>query len=167
MVVDFATSAVARGKLLDRAARGEKVPFGWVLDADGHPSDDPAVLQRGGMQLPMAGHKGFGMGLIAELISFAMLHTGPEAPDDFNWLMLALDIEAFSSVKDYRDRAGRYLERVRAVPPAEGFDKVMVPGEPERAREQERRRSGLTIPDSVWNALVSETERYGIPLEIR
>ena len=142
------------------------MPFGWVLDADGRPSDDPTVLQRGGMQLPMAGHKGFGMGLIAELISFAMLHPGADAPDDFNWLMLALNIEAFSDVNDYRDRAGRYLERVRAVPPAEGFDKVMVPGEPERAREQERRRSGLTIPDSVWNSLVSEAERYGIPLEI-
>lgn len=164
VVLDFATSAVARGKLLDYAARGKSVPLGWVLDAEGRPSDEPTVLKHGGMQLPMAGHKGFGLGLVAELLTFAMLHTQETPLETFNWLMLALDIGAFTEIDDYHARASQYLEKVRRIPPAEGFDKVLVPGDPERREEAERRRSGIPLPDAVWEALAAEAERYGVAL---
>ena len=61
---DMATSAAAAGKINVATARGEQVPAGWLIDADGNPSTDPRVLRQGGALLPVGGAEGYkGYGL--------------------------------------------------------------------------------------------------------
>lgn len=162
VVADFATSAVSRGKILVHQAKGMPVPEGWLLDRDGRATTDPNDLDRGGMQLPAAGHKGYGMGLIAELLCYAMVTPPPDSPSDANWLILAVDIAAFRAVADYAAPAEAYLDKVKATRPAEGFAEVLLPGEPERRTERARRENGIELPEATWRAVREAVEAVGV-----
>ena len=72
MVVDFATATVAGGKVAQARARGEPIPEGWIQTKDGLPTTDPNEMARGGMLLPMGGHKGFGLSMVAEALGGAL-----------------------------------------------------------------------------------------------
>ena len=149
VLADFATSTVADGKVAVCRAEGKAVPEGWILDKHGRPTTDPEAFFDGGMHLPAAGHKGYGLGLIAELVGCAVLDFPPE----FNWFVIAVNLGAFRPAADYAVSAERYLELVKEVPPARGFDEVLLPGEPERRAAVRRRAEGVPIPKPVWERL--------------
>src|SRR6202035_575565 len=78
-VFDMATSAAAAGKINVATARGEQVPTGWLIDADGKPSTDPRVLKSGGALLPLGGaegYKGTGLAAIVEILSGLLTGLG-------------------------------------------------------------------------------------------
>ena len=158
VVVDFATSATSQGKLAVRRETGEAVPEGWILDKHGRPSTTAEDFYQGGMILPAGGHKGYGMALIAELLGAAMLGS----PDEFNWLTVAIDLAAINPEADYGTQAERIIEWVKDTPPADGFDQVMVPGEPEARLMAERRRDGIPLPDAVWTKISAAAATVGI-----
>jgi LDH2 family malate/lactate/ureidoglycolate dehydrogenase len=158
VVVDFATSATAQGKLMVARMKGEAVPEGLILDKTGRPTTDPRDFYDGGALLPAAGPKGYGLGLLAELIGSALL----AAPHEFNWLILALKLKAFRDPADYAAAAEAYLARVKACPPAEGFSEVHLPGEIERVTEAERRRDGIPLGDDVWAEILAAGRGVGV-----
>ena len=162
VVVDFATSAAARGKIAAYRAAGRPIPEDWVLDRAGRATDDPAALFEGGVQLPMAGHKGTGLGLIAELLCFAMLPDRMSGPHDLNWLVLALDIAAFRDQAAYQADCQAFLAKLKAIPPAPGFAEVLIPGEPEAREEARRRAEGIPLPEATWQAIVQAGTRVGV-----
>jgi len=149
VVADFATSAVATGKLRLYRASGKPLPDGWILDRDGRPSTVAEDFFQGGMQLPAAGPKGYGLSVLAELIGEALL--GP--PREFNWLVIALDIGVFRAKQDYARASEAFLDELKTVPPAPGFEEVMIPGEPETRSERERSASGIPIADEIWRSI--------------
>lgn len=71
LVIDQSASVVAKSEILLRARRGEPIPEGWALDAEGRPTTDAAAALQGSM-LPSGGYKGFGMGLLAEILASAL-----------------------------------------------------------------------------------------------
>ena len=102
VVVDFATSATAQGKLAVARANGEPAPEGQIIDTAGRPSRNVEDFYDGGAILPAAGPKGYGMSLIAELVGFALL---PQ-PLEFNWLVIAIDIARLQTRRRLRRRRG-------------------------------------------------------------
>jgi LDH2 family malate/lactate/ureidoglycolate dehydrogenase len=156
--VDFATCVTANGKIRLKRNAGEDLPVGWVIDKHGNPSTKVADYDDGGAILPMGAHKGYGMGLIAELVGFAMLPDSHE----FHWLLIALDLDAFGTAGRYDALAEELIETTRAVPPAPGFDRVRVPGDPEREREARCRAEGVPLSDSVWRGLAGAAQRVGV-----
>ena len=160
VVADFATSAASRGKILHYHAQGKALPPGWIADTDGNPSTDPQDFLDGGPQLPAAGHKGYGMGLIAELIGDAMLTRTGDA--DMRWLIITLDIASFRAPADYARNAAAYLDRVKAVAPAPGFARVMLPGELERHCAATRRAEGIAVPETTWDAMREAGDAVGV-----
>ena len=160
IVVDFATSTVADGKVAVYRAEGKTLPEGWILDKHGRPSRDPADLFDGGMHLPAAGHKGYGLGLIAELVGDAVLN----APPEFNWFVITVDLGFFRPAEAYSQSAERFLQFVKDVPPAEGVQEVLLPGEPERRAEECRRKDGVPMPESVWQRLSEAAQTVGLDL---
>ncbi|HTW99159.1 MAG TPA: Ldh family oxidoreductase [Acidimicrobiales bacterium] len=72
IVVDLATSTVARGRIAEAAAAGERLPAGWAFDSEGHPTDDPAAALAG-MLAPMGGAKGFALALVVEALTGGMI----------------------------------------------------------------------------------------------
>lgn len=147
VVVDFATGMAAGGKIYAARMAGRPLAEGLCIDAQGRPTTDPQDYFNGGAILPMAGPKGYGMALIAELLGEAILG---QVRDGLNWITIAVDLGRFRAGSAYRQAAETCLAELRACPPAPGFDRVEVPGEREARLRAERMRIGIPIaPDTL------------------
>ncbi len=157
IVVDFATSGVAEGKLRVARAKGETVATGLIVDSAGNPSQIPADFYNGGALLPFGGHKGYGLSLMADLLGGLLSGAGSGSTTDFaganGTLFLAIDIQRFMSLDSFRAQAEGVVQRIHASSPAAGFSSVLLPGEPEDAMRARRRVEGIPIPESTWEEL--------------
>lgn len=154
VVMDFATGKIAGGWNYAARSAGALLPEGCVIDKDGNPTRDPEDYFNGGAILPMGGHKGYALSLMAELIGEAML--GPSSPE-CNWFLLAIDTRKFRPPSALQAAAEEVLSDLRNCPPAPGFDKVEIPGE--REREHRRRSNGcIAIPEETWQQVLDLSE---------
>jgi LDH2 family malate/lactate/ureidoglycolate dehydrogenase len=173
IALDIANTAVARGKIYLARSRGESIPESWALTADGAPTTDPAegVL---GVVLPMAGHKGYAIAFMMDVLSGALtgsaVGTGvhgpyePEARSGAGHLFLALDPAAFGDPAGYEARVRQLVDEVRSVPLAQGFDEVFTPGEVEdRAETAHRAAGGVVLARGALTELRLLGERTGVP----
>lgn len=158
VVCDFAISTVAAGKVAVARAKGETLPPDAVIDRNGKPSRDPEAFYDGGALLPAAGPKGSGLGIIAELAGDALLGDAVE----YNWIMIMLRADAFQPMAEYERRAESFMAEVRGSKPAEGFDKVMLPGERETTLARDAAKTGIRISDGVWAGIVAAAKSVGI-----
>jgi len=159
VVLDFATAAGAGGKIYAAHYAGRPIPAGLCIDASGNPTTDPADYYNGGALLPMAGPKGYGMALVAELVGEAML--GP-AMHGLNWICVFIDLGSFQTPGAYRVAAEACLADLRACPPAPGFDQVEIPGGRERRLERERRTLGIPLPPATLEAMRASAMELGV-----
>lgn len=156
--VDLATSVVSMGKIFDHALRDKPIPEGWALDAEGNPTTDPHRAKQGALS-PMAGGKGYALGLAIEMLvgalTGAVMGTAVKGTLDASHVANKGDVFI---VIDPVAGAGRalsaYLDEVRATPPATGFDSVRVPGDRAHALKAEREVNGIPIADSAWEAVM-------------
>jgi uncharacterized oxidoreductase len=157
VVMDWATSVVAEGKLAVARDRGESVSEGLVLDAEGRASRDPGDFYRGGVLLPFGGHKGYGLSVLIELVAGLLSGTGvgsmPGYTGDFGTVLVAFAIDAFQPVDEFRARTEEFCRALNETPPAHGHDEVLVPGEPEERTRAQRERDGIPVPDTTWQEL--------------
>ena len=173
VAVDIANTAVARGKVYLAENRGEPIPETWALTADGAPTTDPAqgVL---GVLLPMAGHKGYAIAFLMDVLSGALtgsaVGTGVHGPYEAGersgcgHLFLALDPEAFGDRAGYEARVGQLIDDVRTVPLAQGFDEVFYPGEVEdRAEAANLAAGGVLVAGQSLSDLRALGTGTGVP----
>jgi LDH2 family malate/lactate/ureidoglycolate dehydrogenase len=175
IVLDIATSAAASGQLAKAARRGQQIPLGWALDEEGRPTTDPVAGNKG-MLLPFGGHKGYGMGVLVDLLTGALsgstvgLNVQQGNPDPEvggqAFFFLAIEPSFFSSREAFLERVDQLARDAKSVNPAEGFSEVLLPGELEWREEQRRSREGIPMPEGDWNALVSNLENAGIAREV-
>ncbi|HUS52469.1 MAG TPA: Ldh family oxidoreductase [Thermohalobaculum sp.] len=159
VVLDFATGAGAGGKIYAARYAGRPLPEGMCIDAKGNPTTDPEDYFNGGALLPMAGPKGYGMALIAELVGEAML--GP-AMHGLNWIGVFIDLASYRAPGAYRMAAEECLAELRACPPAPGFDRVDIPGERERRMEAERRALGVPLAAATLETMRRAAGELGV-----
>jgi len=166
IVLDFATSAVAEGKVRVARNRGKSIPEGWILDSQGLPSTDPNALYADGMLLPAATHKGYALSLLVEFLGGILTGNGCPALGNVRpgngVLFLVLDISAFRPPAEYFGDGMRLAGAVKAVPPAPGFQEVLLPGEPEQRMEAERRSHGILVDDATWALLSEDAAHLGV-----
>jgi hydroxycarboxylate dehydrogenase B len=159
---DFATTAVAEGKLRVAKSKGASVPDGWIVDAQGRPTNDvDEFYERGGMLQMFGGHKGYALSLAVELLSIAL--TGADRAvgdgDRYNGgFFIAIDPTAFRPLDEFKSAASAILDRVTAVPPAPGSSGVLIPGQPEDRNRLHRQEHGIELAESTWEA-IQETAR--------
>jgi len=165
VLVDTALTGV-KEKIRLAAARGETIPPDWAVGPDGRPTTDPAVALEGSL-LPIGGPKGSALIVANELLAGALagarfsfeispaLVMGADHHDRWGCghFLLALDPSAFGAPDDFRRRAGELVARLRAAEPADGIDRVWLPGEREWELAEERRRSGLPVARATLAAL--------------
>jgi hydroxycarboxylate dehydrogenase B len=164
ITIDFATSAIAAGKVKVARARGTQVPAGSIVDAAGRPSTDPADFFAGGALLPFGGHKGYALAVVAELLGWAL--TGADEHAElgagsgvFLWGVAA---GAFRDEASYRRSVASIVDRIRSVPPADGFERVLVPGDPEIVERRRREIEGVPVPEPTWEQVVALAEEVGV-----
>ncbi|MFA5027050.1 MAG: Ldh family oxidoreductase [Candidatus Methylomirabilota bacterium] len=172
VVLDMATSAVARSKLLVADKAGARIPPSWGLDERGMPTEDPQAALRGTMA-PMAGHKGFGLALMMDALSgvLAGAASGPEVGDVFRTdagpqnvghFFQAIHLERLGQADAVRRRMAEMVRALHAAPTAPGTDRIRVPGDVERETATARRR-GFPLSRETADGLRALGDRYGIP----
>ncbi len=185
LVADFATTPIARGKLAVAEKKGEKVAYGFVQDKNGQPSDDPSILKSGGSMLTLGGdrlhgsHKGYCMTALVDIFSavFSGANFGPFVPPSVAYLPVlekkvgegtghffgAMRIDAFQPREEFLNKMDSWIETFRSAKPAEGQEKVLIPGDPEREAEQMIRKNGISLVPAVIKDIEDIAEALGIP----
>ena len=168
VVMDFSTAVVASGKIRVLRDSGGPLPEGWILDSAGRPSTDPADYYDGGMLLPAAGHKGYALCLLVDLLAGCVTGAGSLAVPDSGYevgngmFMQAFDANAFMPLADLTGSTAALADAVRSAPPAAGFDEVLLPGDPERAAAGEAERDGVDVADGTWEAVLQAADELGV-----
>jgi LDH2 family malate/lactate/ureidoglycolate dehydrogenase len=173
VAVDIANTAVARGKIYLAKNRGESIPETWALTAGGAPTTDPAEGLLG-VILPMAGHKGYAITFLMDVLSGALtgsaVGTGVHGPYEAGkrsgcgHLFLALDPDAFGDRAWYEARVRQLVDEVKTVPLAQGFDEVFYPGEVEdRAEAANLAAGGVVLAEQSLADLTRLAAETGVP----
>jgi LDH2 family malate/lactate/ureidoglycolate dehydrogenase len=168
-LVDFATSAIAGGKVMVARAKSEPLPPGSLIDADGRPSQDANQYFAGGALLPFGAHKGYGLSLGRALFSGVLTQAahadGGRGGRGGGVLMLAIDAGVFGPAERAVADADALMEKIKAVPPAEGVAEVLVPGEPEARSRQRRGQEGVPVPESTWKEIGETAASLGVTMD--
>ncbi len=171
LILDFATSAIAIGKVRVAHAAGKQVPENCLVDHGGRPTTDPASMYGGGPRgalLPFGAHKGSGLALMCEILAGALTGGGtnqPATPNDRGivngMFAIVLDPARFGDLEAFRAETAAMVAHVKTSAPG-GELPVLVAGEPERITRAERLRSGIPLPDATWEELCSAAAEVGI-----
>lgn len=166
---DFATSVCAEGKIRVHLARGTKLPNGWILDKDGHPSNDPKDFYGGGTILPLGGsvgYKGYCLAFMTDLLASVLSGNGfpGKANKQFSngFFILAIDIGRFIPLPMAREDASFMANFIKDTPLAEGFRQVYYPGEKEAQSRKLRRQTGIEIEEETWNQIKNLAREYKV-----
>jgi LDH2 family malate/lactate/ureidoglycolate dehydrogenase len=176
MIMDVANSGVARGKIFLAQTRHEEIPLGWAIDSKGRPTTDPTEALQGFI-LPMAGHKGYAIGMIVDVLSGVLSGSGfmdevhgpydPVNRSCAGHLMIALNVSAFQPIDEFRARMERYIETLKKVPLAEGADEVFYPGEREARAHEQQIVEGILLPADTFGVLDKVAAEAGVALVAR
>lgn len=176
ITLDMATTVVARGKVQLAALEGKEIPANWALDKDGNPTTDP---NRAEQMVPVGDYKGYGLALLVDvfcaLLSGAALSAGighlfsaADQPQRMGHFVGAMDIAAFGPVAAFKARVDELVTAMKANALRPGFERIMVPGEPELFKAAEYRREGIPIADDVVTELNQIGAELGVaPLHVR
>jgi uncharacterized oxidoreductase len=165
LVLDFATSGVAEGKLRVALAAGASVAPGLLLDPAGAPSEDPRDYYAGGALEAFGLHKGSGMSVLIELLARGLCGVDPTEPGNrgFNGtLIIALDVAAVAPPAQFAAAAGRLAAQVADTPPLSGVERVLLPGEPERITRARRLVEGVPLAEQTWAELGALAAELGV-----
>jgi uncharacterized oxidoreductase len=174
-LLDMATSAVAQGKIRVAHNKREKVLREWLIDDHGNPTDDPryGVVDPLGALRTFGGHKGYGLSLACELLGGALSgggteHQGGDRSKKRVWNgMLAIVIDPARIEKNglFGSETVEFLASLRKSPPAPGFDKLRIAGDPERETRAKRERDGISVDDNTWQEILGAAAKVKLAKE--
>jgi uncharacterized oxidoreductase len=166
LLLDWATSVTPEGKVRVARDKGVQLPPGSLIDKNGQPSTDPNALYEGGALLPLGGHKGYALSVMIDVLGLAL--GGADQPDrhgprgaNSGSCYLAINPAVFRPPEDFEQSVERIAARLTAVPPAPGFEAVLLPGDPEHRTRAERATTVL-IPQATWTAIAEAAQSVGV-----
>ena len=173
MMFDWATTALSGVKVENAHRRGEQLPPNSIVDKDGVPTTNPDDYFAGGGHLPFGAHKGYTLMMTAEFLgriftgadSYVEAGRGGAIFPHQGVTMMAIKSDLFQPFADYAERADVMERRVRAAPPAPGFDEVLAPGDMEARTREQRRREGIPIADDVWQSFIETAASVGVEIK--
>lgn len=170
VLIDISASITTNGMSNRKIGTGEKFAGNWLMDAQGHPTDDPAVLNQNppGTLLPVGGleygHKGYGLALMVEALTGGLAGFGRADPHQ-GWgatvNITLYDIESFASKQDFLRQMDEVARQCMDNPPRPGVGAVRLPGQAGQAKRIEQLRSGVRLHPDIANSLVGFCQQYG------
>ena len=172
IVVDMATSATARGRIILANRLGQDIPEGWAVDKDGRPTTDAAAALEGSV-VPAAGPKGSGLAMMIDLLAGGLVAgvSGPDIGDMYedytreqrvSHLFIVLNPDGWFGAEGFLEHVGEFAQRVHSLPTAENVEKVLLPGEPEQDRWENAKRDGVVISATVLEDLNAVAAELGL-----
>lgn len=185
-VGDMATTTAANGKLEILQRKKLQAPLGWVQDKDGQPTKNAFGVNEGGALLPLGGdrehasHKGYILGSVVDIFSAVLsgANYGPWVPPFVSFIdpkedlvgegighfFGAMRIDAFRPADDFKNNMDKWIRRFRNSTPSDSGQKVLIPGDPERAMEEERMEKGIPLIGPVVNDLQLLANKFNVSL---
>ena len=188
-VADFASTAVAYGKLEILQRKGMDTPDGWVQDRLGNPCNDAFAIKNGGALLPLGGdrehgsHKGYGLGAIVDILSGVLsgsnfgpwvppfatagfMQAGETVGKGTGHFLGAMRIDAFRPAEEFQKDMDIWIKRFRSAEAVEG-KQVLIPGDPERELETERKLTGIPLLEPVVEDLRGLATRFHLDFKLQ
>ena len=155
IILDMATSIVARGKIILAAERGEPIPEGWAIDEEGSATTNAEEALRGSV-LPFGGPKGYALSLMIDIMAGALtgagfgpginsLYDDFDEPQNVGAFFQLVDIGHFTEPVTFKARVDQMIEQIKSSRKARGTEELFLPGEIEYRTEEERRESGVPV----------------------
>lgn len=168
MVLDISACMIAEGKIRVARNRGTQVPDGCLIDGEGRPTSDPHTFYADpGAILPIAGHKGYGLGIIAEMLAGAL--TGGGCSNIANagrvsngMLSIYLDPAAFGSRHEFSTEATRFMEWVKSSRTVAADGAILAPGEIEQITRERLLRDGIELDPETWRQVRDAAASLGL-----
>ncbi len=176
--LDIGTSAMVYQKLILTARLGNPIPLGVAADDEGEPTDDPAVAVESRKLLPLGSvpelgsHKGYGLGILVDVLCGVLSGHGASIQmEDAGYgsvghFFAAIRVDAFRPLAQFQEQMDDMFQRIHRVPPAKGFDRVLVAGDPEHASEQRRRANGVPLLPAVVDELKELAQDVGVSWDL-
>ncbi len=171
LVVDMSTTVAPEGKVRAKFQAGKPAPDGWLVDAEGRPTNDASLLYADppGALVPLGGsvgYKGYCLALMIDILAGVLTGAGGCAPDRAypgdGLFVMAIDIARFQPLADFSQRVRDLAEYMHATPTMPGVDRVLVPGEIELQRKAALLKRGLYVEGGTWNMLLVLCEKFGV-----
>jgi len=172
VVSDFSTSVAPEGRIRFYRNEGKPVPDGWILNAEGQPTNDASEFYgppRGGI-LPLGagvGHKGFALSLLVEILGSALAGISSQDREVFGngVCFIVLDPSAFCPLEEFRRLMDDTVAYMKSSAPAPGSDEVLVPGEPEFRTLRQRECDGIPVDKPTLAAIRDHGERLHVHVD--
>lgn len=176
IVLDMATSVVARGKIISAALEGKDIPEGWAIDKDGLPTTNAQKALEGSV-LPFAGPKGYALSLMIDIMSGVLTGAGfgphinniygadNDKPQNVGHFFQLIDISRFMPVEQFTQRVDQMIDEIKSSPKATGVDEIFLPGEIEFNNEKRRLIEGINISQEVYAELKRVGDLCGVHIE--
>ena len=172
LLVDLATSTLAGSDVRTIHGASGRLPAGSALDSAGKPTDDPEAAASGCL-LPAAGPKGFGLGLMVEILSGVLAGAGVgrevgslfstwDRSVDAGHVFIAIALERFVPRQTFLERVGGLLDCVRTAPPVEGGDPIRYPGEIRGGYAAAYAHDGIPCDEAMERAIDALTVEFGV-----
>lgn len=172
VVFDMATTVQAWGKILDARSKGKAIPDTWAVDHNGLSTTDPHAVA--GL-LPISGPKGYGLMMMVDILSGVMLglpfgkhvssmYANLTQGRDLGHLFIVIDPARFTDIERFKERIEQSVNELHALKPAQGYEKVLYPGEVSVLTYEKNFVQGVQIPKNIMDYLKSETihfNKYG------
>ncbi len=166
--VDMATSATARGKLLEAMRKGEKIPENIALDSEGNPTIDPQTALKGSI-LPFGAHKGYALAFMIEILAgplvkaaFGKAVTGTANPAEIctkGDMMIAIDPSIFGDIDDFKREVDEFVKEVK------GSGNVFIPGDMEVGNIKRYMDEGLPLDERLLSQLKEISQDLSLDLD--
>jgi len=172
--IDLSTSAIARGNIIAAAKKNEPIPLGWALDADGQPTTDPERALVGTV-LTMAGHKGYALALMVEMLSGVLsgaaigsdigsMYKNLDRKQDVGHFFCLLHINAFMDYAEFIRRVDETIDRLKAGKKMAGVDEILVPGERSSRIAKENKKNGVPLGSETWKELADWCRKLNVEM---
>jgi L-2-hydroxycarboxylate dehydrogenase (NAD+) len=173
IVLDMATTVAAYGKVKAKAAKGEPMPEGWMIDREGKPLTDPKRANDGFL-LPIGGYKGYGLALVVGLLAGTLngaamgsdvidFNADVATPTNTGQAIMAIDPAAFGEIEEFRHGVDKLVRELRTSERMPGVDRIWMPGEQSHERRMAYARDGIPLAPAVWDALDGVAADLKIP----
>ncbi len=173
--LDIALSTVAGTKIYNAQVEGKSIPENWMVDDDGLPTTDPRGFPTRGAQLPMAGHKGYGLAVLMEVLTAVLTGAGITRqvkswvldiaePTNEGHAFLAIDAPAMMAADLFQERMDGLIDEIHAAPKAQGAERIYLPGEMEWERRESALLQGMQLPAYVLDSLAGLAQDTGFDL---
>ncbi len=172
ILLDFATSRIALGKVRVAMNKGDKLATGMVIDETGSENTNPDIMFETppkGALMPFGEHKGSGLALMCEILAGVLTGGGSIQPGNNrlggiinNMMTIVIDPQAMTSQNYVHNEIDALLDYVKSASPVNSDTPVLTAGDPERLSTQDRRTNGIPVDDNTWQQLLDTAKKYGV-----